>query len=153
MEFVLSTRIKNGYNDKLPKLQAEKCLCGKARISYPHWPPTSEEEALQQFEYIRNDHNAHRRNLVLRWWEHFNDLANMIPWTASERQSRYREAADLIKDSSEIVRRELERSLTFRKRPRSWKCENYCEKVLRKKEVSCLCHCGEHRDECPTHSY
>jgi hypothetical protein len=133
MEFVLSTRIKQGWNDELPKLNVEGCLCGKSRIGYPHWPPTSKEEALQQFRYSMNKDNVHRRNLVMRWWEYFNDLAHMTPWTASKWQGRYMEAAELIKENSEIVQRELERSLTHRKRPKEWSCENYCDKVLKKK--------------------
>jgi hypothetical protein len=149
-EFVLATRVKQGWYEKLPK---KGCFCGKARISYPHWPPTSEEEAEEQFNYCMNNYNEHRRNLVLRWWEHFNEFANMLTWNVSERQSYYKEAAEMIRSQSLIVQKELERSLTHRKRPKSWSCENYCDKVLTEKQASCLCHCGEHRDECPVHSY
>jgi hypothetical protein len=149
-EFVLATRIGNGYYDKLPR---KGCRCGRARISYPHWPPTSEAESAEQFNYCMDDNNGHRRNLVLRWWEHFNKFANMEKWEVSEQQKYYKDAADLIRLNSLIVQKELERSLTHRKRPKSWSCENYCDKVLTEKQVSCLCHCGEHRDSCPIHSY
>jgi hypothetical protein len=149
-EFVLAVRVKLGWYEKLPK---RGCFCGKARISYPHWPPSSEEEAMKQFEYCMNNQNEHRRNLVLRWWEHFNEFANMQIWNVSECQGRYKEAADMIRMNSLIVQKELERSLSHRKRPKGWSCEEYCEKVLTKKQVSCLCHCSEHRDVCPTHSY
>jgi hypothetical protein len=149
-EFVLTVRVKQGWYEKLPQ---RGCFCGKARISYPHWPPSSEEEAEEQFNYCMNDQNVHRRNLVLRWWEHFNELANILTWNASERQSYYKEAAEMIRMKSLIVRKELERSLTHGKRPKSWSCESYCEKVLSEKQASCLCHCGEHRDKCPIHSY
>jgi hypothetical protein len=149
-EFVLATRVKHKRYEKLPK---KGCSCGKASIGYPHWPPTSEEESVEQFNYCMNDYNGHRRNLVLRWWEHFNEFAVMTKWNVSERQSYYKEAADLIRLNSLIVRKELERSLSHRKRPKSWSCESYCEKVLTEKQVACLCHCGEHRDECPVHSF
>jgi hypothetical protein len=149
-EFVLAVRVKQGWYEELPK---RGCFCGKARISYPHWPPSSEEEAMKQFEYCMNDQNEHRRNLALRWWEHFNEFANLQVWDVSERQERYKEAADMIRINSLVVQKELERSLTHRKRPKGWSCEEYCEKVLTRKQVSCLCHCGEHRDVCPTHSY
>jgi hypothetical protein len=149
-EFVLATRVKSGWYEKLPK---KGCYCGKARISYPHWPPTSEEESMEQFSYCMNDYNDHRRNLVMRWWEHFNEFANMLTWNVSERQSYYQEAAEMIRLHSRIVQRELERSLTHKRRPKGWSCEEYCDKVLTKKQVSCLCHCGEHRDCCPIHSY
>jgi hypothetical protein len=149
-EFVLATRIKNKQYGKLPK---KGCSCGRARISYPHWPPTSEAESTEQFNYCMDDNNGHRRNLVLRWWEHFNEFANMTNWKASEPQKYYRDAAEMIRLHSLVVRKELERSLTHRKRPSSWSCEKYCEVVLTKRQASCLCHCGEHRDVCPVHSY
>jgi hypothetical protein len=136
----------------MPDKNRGRCACRKASISYPHWPPTTKEEALQQFGYTMLDENEHRKNLVLRWWEHFNDFANMTPWNVSERQGRYREAAELIKEHSIIVQRELEKSLTHEKRPKGWRCHEYCNKVIEKKEVSCLCHCGQHRDQCPIHA-
>jgi hypothetical protein len=152
LEFTLAERIKHGWYEKMPNGGQGKCACGRASISYPHWPPSTKEEALRQFEYTMRNENEHRRNLVLRWWEHFNDFANMTPWTACERQGRYKEAAELIKEHSIIVQRELERSWMHEKRPKGWRCHEYCEIVISKKGVSCLCHCGQHRDQCPIHS-
>jgi len=153
MEFVLTERIKHEWNERMPNGIKEKCACGKAAISYPHWPPTNKEEAWRQFEYCMREDNTHRKNLVIRWWEHFNGLAHMTPWTVSERQGRYREAAELIKEHSTMVQKETEKSYTHRKRPKGWRCYEYCDKVIENKEVSCLCHCRQHQDQCPIHSY
>ena len=137
----------------MPQIGKGRCLCRKGGIGYPHWPPTSIEEATEQFELCRNDDNEHRRNLVIRWWSFFNDIANITPWEMSEPQQRYRDAERLIKGSSMVVQRELERSTTIRKkRAKGWRCQEYCEEVLREGRCSCICHCGEHRDECPIHS-
>jgi hypothetical protein len=102
-EFVMSTRIKEGWYHQLPELGEGKCRCGKAKISYPHWPPTSTNEADAQFEYSIDERNTHRRPLVINWWRHFNEFANMKEWTASEPQQRYREAEATIREASPIV--------------------------------------------------
>lgn len=150
-EFVTSTRIREGWYDRLPTLGEGKCLCGKAKISYPHWPPTSTNEADAQFEYSINERNTHRRPLVISWWRHFNEFANMKEWTASESQQRYKEAETIVREASPIVQQELERTTKIQKRPKGWSCREYCEKVLTEKKCECLCFCVEHHDECPTH--
>jgi hypothetical protein len=151
-EFVISSRIREGLYNKLPTIGEGRCRCGKARISYPHWPPTSTNEADAQFEYRIDEQNTHRRPLVINWWRHFNELANMKEWTASEPQQRYRDAEAIIREESPIVQQELERSTKVRKRPKEWSCREYCEKVLEESRCECLCFCSEHHDECPTHS-
>jgi hypothetical protein len=50
MELVYSERIKNGLYDRLSRLGKDRCDCKKSQIGYPHWPPTSFEEAKAQFE-------------------------------------------------------------------------------------------------------
>jgi hypothetical protein len=153
MEFAYSERIKIGWYDRMPSLGKGKCRCGKGRISYPHWPPTSVEEAAEQFELCQDDNNEHRRNLVVHWWRHFNDFASIKEWKVSEKQQRYRDAEKTIRESSEVIQQELERSTNVRKkRPKGWNCCEYCEPVLKEKKCSCLCHCEDHRDECPIHS-
>ena len=151
-EFVISTRIKAGRYDRLPALGEGRCRCGRARISYPHWPPTSIEEADAQFEYCIDEQNEHRRPLVINWWRHFNEFASMEEWTASEPQQRYRDAEAAIREMSPVVQRELERTTKVQKRPKGWSCREYCEKVLMENRCECLCFCVEHHDECPTHS-
>ena len=148
-EFVMSTRVKEGQYEQLPTLNEGRCLCGKARISYPHWPPTSTNEADTQFEYCIDERNTHRRPLVINWWRHF---ANMEGWTASEKQQRYKDAETTIREASPIVQQELEKSAKIRKRSKGWSCRAYCEKVLTENKCECLSFCTEHRDECPTHS-
>src|ERR1700684_2684617 len=100
MEFAITERIKNGWYDKMPNLGEGRCQCRRGRISYPHWPPTSIEEATEQFELCQDDNNEHRRSLVIQWWNHFNGFANIVEWKASEKQQRYRDAEELIRESS-----------------------------------------------------
>ena len=152
-EFAYSERIRAGFYDRMSNSEKGKCHCGKGRISYPHWPPTSIGESKEQFKLCLDDDNTHRRNLVIHWWRHFNDLATMTEWKVSEKQQRYRDAETMIRENSEIVQQELERStITRRKRPKGWSCPQYCEPTLREKRCSCLCHCEDHRDLCPVHS-
>ena len=154
MEFTYSERHKEYWFDRMTTMEKDRCGCRKSRIGYPHWPPTSNNEATAQFELCRDGNNMHGRNLVIRWWSFFNDIANIKPWRMSEPQQRYIDAERLIRENSELVQKELEKSVTVRKkRAKGWKCRDYCEKVLREKGCSCLCHCEEHRDECPIHSY
>jgi hypothetical protein len=150
-EFVISTRIKEGQYERLPTLGEGRCECGRAKISYPHWPPTSTDEADAQFEYSIDEQNEHRRPLVMNWWRHFNELAELREWTASEPQQRYRDAEETIREASPVVQRELERTTKIQRRPRGWTCREYCERVLTENRCECLCFCAEHRDECPTH--
>ena len=151
-EFVISSRIKKGWYGQLTTLGEGKCRCGRSKISYPHWPPTSIEEADAQFEYSLNENNEHRRTIVIEWWRHFNEFASMEGWTASEPQQRYRDAEATIREMSPVVQRELEQTTKVRKRPKGWSCCEYCEKVLMENRCECLCFCVEHHDECPTHS-
>jgi len=154
IEFAYSERQTRNWFERMPTTGTNKCFCGKGSISYPHWPPTSIEEAREQFEMCQDERNEHRRNLVVQWWRFFNDIADITPWRMSEPQQRYINAEKIIRESSPIVQQELERSTTIRrrKRPKRWGCREYCERVLREKECSCVCHCEEHRDECPIHA-
>ena len=46
MEYVRSTRAQEGLYGWLPRLGQGRCHCGRSRMSFPHWPPTSFEEAV-----------------------------------------------------------------------------------------------------------
>lgn len=154
MEFAYSERHKVYWFDRMTTMGKDRCVCRKSRIGYPHWPPTSTDETTAQFELCRNEDNMHGKNLVIRWWSFFNDIANIRPWKMSEPQQRYVDAERLIRENSKLVQKELERSTTVRKkRAKGWGCREYCEEVLKERRCSCLCHCEEHRDECPIHSY
>jgi hypothetical protein len=59
MEYVYSEGIKNGLYDRLPQLRKGRCKCNKSGIGYPHWPPTSFDEAKVQFDVVTmDDHSA-----------------------------------------------------------------------------------------------
>jgi hypothetical protein len=110
MEFAYSERHKEKWFERMPTLGKKRCICGKSRIGYPHWPPTSIEEATEQFELCQNDYNEHRRNLVIKWWGFFNDIANITPWKVSEPQQRYIDAERNTRESSQLVQHDRRQS-------------------------------------------
>jgi len=54
----------------------------RRRISFHHWPPTSFEEAVAQYEMCFQKGNRHRRHLAYSW------LSNLA---ISKRRERYRD--------------------------------------------------------------
>jgi hypothetical protein len=155
MEYVYSTRMQEGLYDWLPELGRGRCYCGKSRTSFPHWPPTSLEEAEAQFQKCFEERNTHRKYLAHCWWIFINNFANMEPWTVSEPQQRYKDGQEEIRRRCPAVAEELDNDtkLKLPKRPRGWRCDEYCEPTLKERRCSCLCHCEQHRDQCPIHSY
>ena len=155
MKYVYYTRTQEGLYEELPKLGKGRCYCGKSRMSFPHWPPTSLSEAEVQLQMCFEERNTHRKYLAYCWWSFINNLANMDPWTVSEPQQRYRDGREEIRRRCPAVAEELSTVTKLRvpRRPRGWRCDDYCEITLRERRCSCLCHCEQHRDQCPIHSY
>jgi hypothetical protein len=152
MEYVRSVRIQNGMYEKLPEKRRRGTCCGRSEISYPHWPPTSVEEARVQYQYCLREHNTHRKLLVHSWWAFFSELASWNAWKVSENLQRYQDIADEIWARCAILRGEPSEKQP-QKRPRGWRCFEYCDPVLKEGTCSCLCHCEHHRDDCPVHSW
>jgi hypothetical protein len=67
-EFVYSERIRSGIYGKMASLTGIECRCGKGRMTYPHWPPTSRNEALALLDNCLKTDNTHRRYLAYCWW-------------------------------------------------------------------------------------
>jgi hypothetical protein len=68
LAFIYNSRHSEGKHANL--IIPEKrcvCFCGRARISYPHWPPTTLPEAFDQLDCLLGDHNCHRRYLAHQW--------------------------------------------------------------------------------------
>ncbi|KAN0071475.1 hypothetical protein V8E54_010071 [Elaphomyces granulatus] len=153
MEFTYSERIKNGLYDRLPRLGRERCNCGKSQIGYPHWPPTSFEEATAQFEYRLRDKNVHKKYLTHCWWAFCNNMAAQHPRNETEGQLIYRKQAEEIERRCPSLREELIQEEKPHRRPEGWRCFEYCEPTLRKRNWSCLCFCEHHMGVCPVHSW
>jgi hypothetical protein len=150
MKYVYYTRTQEGLNDQLPKLGRRRCLCGKSQMSFPHWPPTSQNEAEVQLQMCFEERNSHRKYLAHCWWSFINDIANMEPWIGREPQQRYKDGREEILRRCPAVAEEQRMVTRLPRRPRGWRCNNYCEVTLKERRCSCLCHCKQHRDQCPT---
>jgi hypothetical protein len=132
-----------------------RCDCGKSSIGYPHWPPSTVNEAFDQLNYLHNEHNTHRRHLAQRWWSFERAKASVhtddnddVPQVDSECTT----LADHIFDTFKCIAIDMDKDMRMKPRARGWKCYEFCELVLHNKYSMCLCHCRHHRDECPTHS-
>ena len=149
MEHDYSTWIQEGLYNQLPKLGRGRYHCGKSRMLFPYWPPTSLKEAEIQFRMCFEERIINRRNLAHCWWRVIN---NFNPWTVSEPQQRYKDGQEEIRQRCPAVAEELRTVMKLPRRPRGWRCD-YCELTLTERRCSCLCHCEQHRDQCPIHSY
>jgi hypothetical protein len=64
MEFVYSERIQEGMYNNLVETNKRGCECGKGRMTFPHWPPTSLDEAKALFNNCLDKENTHRKYLA-----------------------------------------------------------------------------------------
>ncbi|KAN0086349.1 hypothetical protein V8E54_000037 [Elaphomyces granulatus] len=131
MEFIYSERSRSGMCGLLPKMGKGNCECEGSRMAYPHWPPTSFEEATEQFDYCMQQRNTHRRYLANSWWIFFNKLG--FQETADKRKM-CEEKAELIESNCAYFQEELvkeENRIT--KRPNGWRCFEYCEPKIGRK--------------------
>jgi len=64
LEFVYANRILSDQYTHLGLRDNGRCDCGKSSISYPHWPPSTVNEAFDQLNYLHNEHNTRRRHLA-----------------------------------------------------------------------------------------
>src|SRR6267378_1391318 len=58
LEYVTSEMSALGLTHGLPRLRRQfrtRACCHKSRISYPHWPPSSEEEAFDQLDCLLDE--------------------------------------------------------------------------------------------------
>jgi hypothetical protein len=129
MEYVYSERIKNGLYGRLPQLRKGRCRCNKSGIGYPHWPPTSFDEAKVQFEYRLREKNSHRKYLTYCWWAFCNNMAARYPWND---QQIYRRQAEEIERRCPSLQKEPIQEEEHHGRPKGWRCFEYCEPTLRK---------------------
>src|SRR6267378_8720541 len=65
LDFVHEQKEKDGGQRYLPK--AKRCHCGKSLTSYPHWPPSTYEEAVAQLQSLIGESFPHRLYLAHCW--------------------------------------------------------------------------------------
>jgi hypothetical protein len=148
MEFVYSERIQEGLYGRLVKTNQGWCECGKGRMSFPHWPPTSLNEAETLFENCLNNENTHRKYLARSWWAFVARIAAVEPWKQQVKKEIYVQKEREIREACEI---RFDEEITITRRRRKADCQGICEPTLKKQKYACLCDCGHHREECPVH--
>jgi hypothetical protein len=62
LQYVHEEKEKQGEVGPLPK--ARRCRCDKSLTSYPHWPPTTYEEAIAQLNCLIGESYTHRPYLA-----------------------------------------------------------------------------------------
>jgi hypothetical protein len=58
-QYVYSERTQNGLHTILRITKHGECYCGKGRMSYPHWRPTSHQEAMDLVYNCFDKENTH----------------------------------------------------------------------------------------------
>jgi len=123
------------------------CYCGKSITSFPHWPPSTYEEAIEQLRCLIGESFPHRTHLVNGWVIHL-----------SQKMATVRELS--VKKDIEWTISLVERNCETEKHsggeaPRrnvyEIDCGKTCEPALLSKSCECLCCCRRHREECPVH--
>jgi hypothetical protein len=145
---VYSERIQEGMYGKLVSTSQGRCECGKGGMSFPHWPPTSLDEAKALFDNCLNKENTHRKYLARSWWAFVARIAATRPWKQQIKQEIYIQKEREIREKCDI---RLDEETPVKRRRRKADCKGICEPTLRKQKYACLCDCGHHREECPVH--
>jgi hypothetical protein len=152
LSFVRHELTKLGMSSWLPS-SPSSCFCRRSWISYPHWPPSIYQEALEQLSCILRKNNDHRKYLASCWLSFINRKAFWDPLQIS-----VQDISDLIESSCPVfleggrneeldgLRRQA--VIDYRK---VFSCSAFCNPVLQERRFDCLCHCGRHREECPVH--
>ena len=152
-EYVYSERTQNGLHNRLRITNHGECYCGKGRMSYPHWPPTSHQEAMDLLYNCFDKENTHRRYIAYCWWVFTNRLATMTPWVSSTSQKWYKDRAAEILQNCPAVFKELQQDKSIPLRLIGWSCRETCELILRERRCECTCFCKDYESECPLHRW
>jgi hypothetical protein len=123
------------------------CFCRKSAIGFPHWPPSSYQEAVEQLRCVLGKDIRHRKYLAFSWFSWVNSstqtygvigelIENACPAFVEERR----------KEGLDRMRRQAQ--LRYRQ---TFSCSAFCEPALRQNSSYCLCFCPRHRDMCPSH--
>ncbi|KAN0074352.1 hypothetical protein V8E54_008289 [Elaphomyces granulatus] len=154
LEFVTFEMSALGLTHGLPRRRFRtRTCCHRSRINYPHWPPSSEEEAFDQLDCLLDEPKTapHRMYLAECW------LAFLYRNLAAG--SNVSATIKLVEQGCPIIlsgKPSLLGNKGSRRRVGRWErksCEDICEPVLLKNKPFCLCCCPEHREDCPVHRY
>jgi hypothetical protein len=153
LTYVQSEREKQ-TEDSYVRLGSGRC-CGKSQSSYPHWPPTGQQEALDQLQCLLGRSYPHRDYLAECWLS--NLFGQLLPvegrGPGSKTAGDLKRTISLIQKSCPALLR-LDRQIAdeaTKPKRRRMDCEGICEPVLVENRSDCLCCCPFHREECPAH--
>jgi hypothetical protein len=132
-----------------------ECFCYKSAIAFPHWPPTSYQEALEQLHCVLGRNVRHRKYLAFSWLSFVNRSRQE---RSSTRSHGGIDIAGLIRKICPAFIQEMKKEQLDEQRrkaqieySKTFSCSAFCEPVLTQFRSSCLCHCRWHRDSCPVH--
>jgi len=128
------------------------CSCGKSATSYPHWPPSCHEEAVDQLRCLL-EAQPHRLHLAHGWqtflWREQSRAESGAPWSEEHSiLSLLRNSCATLFPDDEISDNQDEGT-----KPK-FDCKSIgCERAIRENLSLCLCCCFCHREECPVHRW
>jgi|SRR5467141_560509 len=141
LDFVHDEKEKEGGQRHLPKVK--RCHCGKSLTSYPHWPPSTYEEAVAQLRSLIGESFPHRMYLADCW------LTSLHMKLAAGSEG-VEKMISLVQQSCGSLHQSAERRVA-----NVVDCRMICEPILKAQGTangsSCLCGCGRHREVCPIH--
>jgi hypothetical protein len=153
LSYVREERKSLGLKAYLPsKPKFGGCHCDRSNFSYPHWPPSCYEEALDELQSLLSESEPTRK-YTARCWVAFlkGKLARPDQW----QQSDLAGTITLVQDSCPILSSDHRYSLReSNQTAKHWgrnDCDKICQPVFKEKRCWCLCCCPKHREDCPVH--
>src|SRR5712664_1522791 len=143
MEFARCERQQYGLHPFLPSFVSSSrnleshavkyaCSCRKSAITFPHWPPTSYEEALEQLRCILGNNIDHRKSLASCWLSSVNQKA-FDEVSVPDRRNWYRHVAHLSETSCprllEKQIKEERADLHRQTHSKAFSCSTFCDTV------------------------
>ena len=141
LQYVHEEKEKQSEVGYLPK--ARRCSCNKSLTSYPHWPPTTYDEAMAQLNCLIGESYPHRIYLAECW------VTSLYVKMATGSEG-IEHIISLIEETCQSLNKSPKQ-----RGPYKVDCRKICEPALKAKGTangaSCLCDCSRHREECPVH--
>jgi len=91
LSFVRHELKQLGMSSRLPSSSA--CFCGKSWISYPHWPPSTYEESVEQFRSLLSSPRPPRPSLASCWLS----FLSRTDWAQRQRNSACDDHSSMVR--------------------------------------------------------
>jgi len=131
------------FQNHLFSSKARRCSCNKSLTSYPHWPPTTYDEAMAQLNCLIGESYPHRIYLAECW------VTSLYVKMATGSEG-IEHIISLIEETCQSLNKSPKQ-----RGPYKVDCRKICEPALKAKGTAngafCLCDCSRHREECPVH--